>query len=85
MPLQMAAETGLPSALAWLAVWFVLPLLGALRWPRARGLALAVFSAGVGNLFDAVWLVSGVATFSTLLVVAACAALAGQAAANDAS
>jgi len=78
VPLQLCAETGLPSALAWLAIWFVLPWMGMLRWERGNGLALVVVAFGVGSLFDAVWLIPGVATFSVLIVVAACASLAGQ-------
>ena len=77
VPLQLCAEIGLPGALAWLAIWFVLPWMGMLRWERGNGLALAVLALGVGNLFDAVWLIPGVATFGVLTVVAACACRAG--------
>ncbi|MCY3022080.1 MAG: hypothetical protein NTW87_23960 [Planctomycetota bacterium] len=72
MPLNLLAEIGPLGALAWLALWVVLPMLALIRWRAGNVTALAVLLAGAGNLFDTAWLGTGVTTFFVLLLVLAC-------------
>jgi O-antigen ligase len=74
MPLNLLAETGILGALAWLALWFVIPITALIRWRAGNGLALLVALVGMLNLFDTFWLVPGMPATSVLLIACALAA-----------
>jgi O-antigen ligase len=74
MPFNLLAETGVMGFAAWTAAWIVVPLYAVIRWRTGNAFALIILVAGLGNLFDTVWMVPAITTFSVLLIVWACAA-----------
>lgn len=73
IPLHLLAETGLLGAVSWSLAWVLLPFLAVIRWQRGNMLALTVLIMGLGNIFDTVWMLTGMTTLCVLLIVWACA------------
>lgn len=73
MPLNLLAENGLLGLLSWSALWLFLPLWAVIYLNRGKMFAMTVIVLGVGNLFDTVWMVPSMTTFSILLIICTCA------------
>jgi O-antigen ligase len=68
MPLQLLAESGMLAMLGWLAIFIVLPVVLMLRWKNSGTWAIPLTAMGVANLFDAVWLATGVPFLAVMLL-----------------
>jgi O-antigen ligase len=74
MPINLAAETGIAGALAWIVMWLLIPAAALFRTKlQNKWLWLAVLMIGVGTLLDTFWLAAGMATFSVLIMWMTCA------------
>jgi hypothetical protein len=72
IPLNLLAESGGFVALAWLAAWVILPWAMLIRAPRSGPLTVILLVAGLANIVDTMWMISGITTFSILLVLLSC-------------
>jgi O-antigen ligase len=68
MPLQLLAESGLLAMLSWLAIFILLPVVWMLRCKNSGVWAIPLAAMGVANLFDAVWLATGVPFLAVMLL-----------------